>query len=242
MDYVKIAMEKVEVVKQKIDSYSIKRPELALYIDHTLLAPYAVEEEIQRVAEQAYTYGFKSVCINPYWVKKVSSLLAGHDTLTCSVIGFPLGASRTEIKVRETNSALLDGANEFDMVINIGLLKDKKYREVELDIKEVVKAAGGKTVKVIIEACYLTSEEKIQATEIVAQAGAEFVKTSTGFGKAGATVFDVALLSAVADENNIKVKAAGGIHSYKDAISMIIAGAKRIGASHSIDIIKDAPE
>ncbi len=229
--------EKVKEAESSFESFKISPEKLALYIDHTILKPDASHSVIERVANEAIEYGFKSVCVNPGRVKDVYKLLKQKDIEVCSVVGFPLGAHTTYMKAKETEEAIGNGATEIDMVINIGWLKDREYDRVKQDIHEVVKAAGGNTVKVIIETCYLTFDEKIRATELVKEAGAHFVKTSTGFGPHGATLEDVALLKIVAD-GKIRVKAAGGIRTYKDAAMMILVGADRIGASRSVDIIK----
>ena len=234
---IKIEVEKkVKEAQKKLESFNITKEKLASYIDHTILKPDATGEIVERVAKEALQYGFKSVCVNPSRVKMVHDILKGSTVETCSVVGFPLGAHTSYIKAKETEQAIKDGATEIDMVINIGWLKDREYAKVKEDIKDVVEAASGNIVKVIIETCYLTFEEKIKATELVIEGGANFVKTSTGFGTHGATLEDVALLSIVSN-GQIKVKAAGGIRTYRDAALMILSGADRIGASRSINII-----
>ncbi len=237
MELKSMVEEKVKEAENRLKDFRISREKLASYIDHTILKPDATEKIIERVAREALEYGFKSVCVNPSRVVMVREILKDSNVETCSVVGFPLGAHTTYMKARETEEAVKNGATEIDMVINIGWLKDGDYGRVKEDIKAVVDAAQGNVVKVIIETCYLTFEEKVRATELVVDAGAHFVKTSTGFGTHGATLFDVALLSIVSD-GKIKVKAAGGIRTYKDAALMILSGADRIGASRSIDIIK----
>ncbi len=229
--------ERVKEAEKRFHSFQISREKLASYIDHTILKPDATSKIIERVAREALEYGFKSVCVNPARVKEVHELLKGSNVETCSVVGFPLGAHTTYTKAKETEKAIKDGATEIDMVINIGWLKDGDYGKVKDDISAVVEAAQGNIVKVIIETCYLNFDEKVKATELVIEGGAHFVKTSTGFGPHGATLEDVALLSIVSN-GKVKVKAAGGIRTYKDATLMILAGAERIGASRSIDIIK----
>ncbi len=228
---------KVKEAKKRFENFKITPQELAAYIDHTILKPTATREIIERVAHEAIEFGFKSVCVNPSRVREIKELLKNTNIEVCSVVGFPLGANTTYIKAKETEKAIEDGASEIDMVINIGWLKEREYQKVKNDIEEVVKAASGNIVKVIIETCYLDFDEKIKATELIIDSGAHFVKTSTGFGAHGATLEDVALLKIISDDK-IKVKAAGGIRTYKDAALMILAGADRIGASRSVDIIK----
>lgn len=206
------------------------------YIDHTLLKPETQVEQINQLCEEAKQYQFASVCVNPTWVAHCSELLKDSDVKVCTVIGFPLGATTTETKAFETKNAIENGADEIDMVINIGSLKDRRYEEVEDDIKAVVDAANGKTVKVIIETSLLTKEEKQKACELAKKAGAHFVKTSTGFSGGGATVEDVRLMRlAVGPE--MGVKASGGVRNLEDAQAMIKAGATRIGASAGVQIV-----
>jgi len=213
--------------------------ELARYIDHTNLKAFATREDIKKLCDEAKEYGFYAVCVNPYRVKDAKEFLRGTDIKIASVVGFPLGATFTETKVQEAIMAVRNGADEIDMVMNIGAMKDGDYEFVERDIREVVEAVHpmGAKVKVIIETCYLSDEEKRKACEIAKNAGADFVKTSTGFGTAGAKVEDVRLMREVVG-NSMGVKAAGGIHNAKEAIAMIEAGATRIGASSSVEIIK----
>ena len=211
---------------------------IAEYIDHTILRQDARKEDIERVAAEARKYGFASVCVNPCWVSLCRKLLDGSGVMVCTVIGFPLGATSSEAKAAETEAAVADGADEIDMVLNIGFLKSGMDREVSDDIKAVRKACMGKTLKVIIETCLLTDEEKIKACRIALDAGADFVKTSTGFSKGGATAADVALMHK-AVEGRIKVKASGGIRTLRDAMTMIEAGASRIGASAGVSIMKE---
>jgi len=217
--------------------------DIAKYIDHTNLKPYATREDIIKLCDEAIQYGFYAVCVNPYRVKLAKDYLKEKkaDVKVASVIGFPLGATPTEIKVAEAKKALEDGADELDMVINIGALKDKDYDYVRNDIAEVVKVAHekGAKVKVIIETCYLTEEEKVKACELAKEAGADFVKTSTGFGTGGATVEDVRLMRKVVGPE-MGVKAAGGIRTYEQALAMIEAGANRIGASSGVKIVEGA--
>ncbi len=212
------------------------KKEFAKMIDHTLLRPNINSSDIEKLCNEAKEYGFYSVCVNPYYIPFVKELLSGVDIKICTVIGFPLGANSTKVKVYEVKEALSLGANEFDMVINIGALKDKRKNYLLNEIREVVMAAEGNIVKVIIETCYLTDEEKMWATEIIKEGGAHFVKTSTGFGPLGATIEDVKLLKKVAGDK-LKVKAAGGIRTFEQAIEMIKAGADRIGTSNGVSII-----
>ncbi len=211
--------------------------DLAKLIDHTLLKPEGTKEQITKLCQEAVQYGFASVCVNPTWVRLCRDLVRGSDVLVCTVVGFPLGANTAETKAFETQKAVDDGADEIDMVMNIGMLKSGEYNIVEKDIQAVVDATGPKNhVKVIIETCYLTDEEKIKASLLVKQARADFVKTSTGFGKKGATLGDVALMRKVVG-SELGVKAAGGIRDYEIASQMVEAGASRIGASASVAII-----
>ena len=213
--------------------------DLARYIDHTLLKPDATQDQIAQLCYEARKYGFASVCVNPTWAELCAQLLKGSPVKVCTVIGFPLGATASEVKAFETQDALNHGANEIDMVINIGALKARDLESVAKDIRGVVSVAhaGGAIVKVIIEAVLLTDEEKTIACLLSKEAGADFVKTSTGFASGGATVHDVALMrKAVGPE--MGVKAAGGVRTYEDAENMIKAGATRIGASAGVKIIQ----
>lgn len=207
------------------------------FIDHTLLKANATQAEILQLCLEAKTYAFASVCVNPYWVVQCREALMGTDVKVCTVIGFPLGASASLSKANETRVALEQGADEFDMVINIGALKDKQDEVVLKDIQGVVAAAQGKTVKVIIETCLLSEEEKIRACELCVKAKAHFVKTSTGFSTAGATFEDVALMKKTVN-GHCKVKAAGGVRSMEDMQKMIEAGADRIGTSSGVKLIQ----
>ncbi len=211
--------------------------DMAKLIDHTLLKPEATREQVVQLCEEAVEHGFASVCVNPTWVRQCRDIVRGSDVLVCTVAGFPLGANTTPAKAFETQKAVDDGADEIDMVVNIGMLKSGDYNFVERDIRAVVEAAGPKgEVKVIIETCYLTDAEKIKASLLVKEAGAHFVKTSTGFGKKGATLGDVALMRKIVG-TKLGVKAAGGIRDQERALQMVEAGASRIGASASIAII-----
>lgn len=209
------------------------------YIDHTILKADANKASIEKLCLEAKEYDFASVCINSCWVKYAYELLKGTDVNVCTVVGFPLGACTTSTKAFETMQAIKDGASEIDMVINVGKLKDHDLEYVTNDIKEVVKAADGKVVKVIIEACLLTEQEKIDACNCSVNAGADFVKTSTGFSISGAKVEDVKLMKETV-KGKCKVKAAGGIRTFNDAMAMIQAGADRLGCSAGIAIMSDA--
>jgi deoxyribose-phosphate aldolase len=205
-------------------------------IDHTLLSPVTKEKEIIQLCEEAKKYGFASVCVNPTWVSLSAELLHDSDVNVCTVIGFPLGANTPETKAFETKNAIENGAAEVDTVINIGALKDKNDELVEKDLRSVVDAANGKAlVKVIIEACLLTNEEKIRACEIAVKAGADYVKTSTGFSLHGATTEDVAIMRTAVGPN-IGVKASGGVRNKDDIKAMVDAGASRIGTSSAVKI------
>jgi deoxyribose-phosphate aldolase len=217
----------------------MKKNEVAKLIDHTLLKATSTPEQITRLCNEAMENHFASVCVNPCNVAQCARLLGGTDVKVCSVIGFPLGANTPATKAFETRDAIANGASEIDMVINIGALKAGLTDVLYEDIKAVVDAANGVLVKVIIETCYLTDDEKILACKIATKAGANFVKTSTGFGTAGATTHDVALMKG-AITPNMKVKAAGGIRTYEDTLSMVAAGAARIGASAGIQILEAA--
>ena len=209
-------------------------------IDHTLLKPDATQDQIAQLCYEARKYGFASVCVNPTNVSLCTQLLKGSGVPVCTVVGFPLGATSTEVKVFEAQQAIRDGATEVDMVINVGALKSRDYELVERDVASVARAchAGNAILKVIIEAALLTDEEKVVACQLVKVAGADFVKTSTGFGPGGATLEDVTLMRRVVGPT-MGVKAAGGIRTYEDAQKMIAAGATRIGASASVKIVQE---
>ena len=215
--------------------------DIARYIDHTALKPEATAAQVQQLCDEARQYHFAAVCVNPCRVKLCAQQLKGTPVKIATVVGFPLGANLPEVKAFETQHAIADGAHEIDMVINIGALKSKDYALVARDIAAIVNAAhaGGAITKVIIEAVLLTDEEKVIACELAKEAGAEFVKTSTGFASGGATVHDVALMRQTVGPD-IGVKAAGGIRTYADAIKMIEVGATRIGASASVKIMQEA--
>lgn len=210
---------------------------VAKLIDHTLLKPAATRQDIRRLCEEARQYGFFSVCINPVWVSYAKEQLKGSDVKVCTVIGFPLGANTTAVKVYETEDALKNGADEIDMVINIGALKAQEYQTVLQDIQAVRKACMGHVLKVIIETSQLTDEEKVKACELSAQAEADFVKTSTGFTGGGATAPDVALMRKSIPAH-MQVKASGGVRSRADFDAMVAAGATRIGASSGVKIVE----
>src|SRR5580765_3447165 len=213
----------------------------ASLIDHTLLKPEASEKDIKKLCEEAAQFGFASVCVNPGWVKKAAEFLKGTGVPVCTVIGFPLGATLSDVKAYEARRSIMDGAHEVDMVINVGALKSGDDCLVENDIRSVVQVAHeyGVTCKVIIEPALLNDDEKIRACEAAKQAGADFVKTSTGFAKGGATVADIALMRRVVG-SELGVKASGGVKSMADARAMVEAGATRIGASVGVKIAQEA--
>jgi deoxyribose-phosphate aldolase len=215
--------------------------EVNRFIDHTLLKPEATTQQIKQLCEEAEQYNFASVCINPVQVKLAAQLLQNSEVEVCTVIGFPLGATPSRVKVFEAEQALNDGAAEIDMVINIGALKERNDDLVEQDIADVVQAAHRQKAlcKVIIETALLTDEEKVRACRLAKKAGADFVKTSTGFSSGGATVEDVALMRQTVGPD-IGVKAAGGIKTLTDAQNMIVAGATRLGVSAGVKIAQEA--
>lgn len=209
----------------------------ARMIDHTLLKAEATKEQIEKLCAEAKQFNFASVCVNPTWVKRSSELLQGTDVLVCTVIGFPLGANTPAVKAFEAKDAIANGAKEVDMVINIGALKDKDYELVQADIAAVVEAAKDSAlVKVIIESCLLTDEEKVKACELAVATGADYVKTSTGFSTGGATAEDIALMRKTVGPE-LGVKASGGVRSLEDMKKMVEAGATRIGASSGVAIM-----
>jgi deoxyribose-phosphate aldolase len=216
--------------------------DLARYIDHTLLKANATEEQIRKLCAEALEFNFRSVCVNPTWVSLAAQLLRGSEVLTCTVVGFPLGANEPAIKAMEARRAIRNGAREIDMVLNVGALKSGDDALVLRDIRSVVEDCvdGGAVCKVILETALLTDDEKRRASELSKQARAHFVKTSTGFSTGGATVNDVALMAEVVRGAGMEVKASGGISSYDDAKAMIEAGATRLGASASIGIVREA--
>ena len=214
----------------------MNKQELAKMIDHTILKAEATDAEIMQLCKEAIEYGFASVCVNPSMVKKAATILEGSEVKVCTVIGFPLGATSTEVKAFETEQTIKDGATEVDMVINVGKLKENNLEYVRNDIAAVVNAAKGKALtKVIIESCLLTDEEKVTVCKIAKEVGADFVKTSTGFSTGGATKEDIKLMRETVGPD-MGVKASGGVRSHEDAMAMIENGATRIGASASIAI------
>ena len=206
------------------------------YIDHTLLKPESTQTQINKLIAEAVEHQFASVCVNPTWVSYAAKALKGTEVNVCTVIGFPLGANTSSVKAFETKDAVANGADEIDMVINIGQLKSGQYDAVEADIRAVVEASGDKLVKVIIETCLLTDDEKVKACQLAVAAGADYIKTSTGFSTAGANIADVTLMRKTVGPN-IGVKAAGGTRSYADAEAFIKAGATRIGTSAGVAIV-----
>ncbi|NOZ60640.1 MAG: deoxyribose-phosphate aldolase [Calditrichaeota bacterium] len=218
------------------------KKELARLIDHTNLKPESTTADIKKLCDEALQFGFASVCVNSLFVPFCAEKMKNSRVKVCAVVGFPLGANSVATKVREAEDAIKNGAEEIDMVIAVGKLKEGDDAYVENDIRQVVTAAKNRAhVKVIIETCLLTREEKIRACEIAQRAGAHFVKTSTGFNKAGATAEDVALMRSVVGDS-LGVKAAGGIRTFRTALEMVNAGASRIGASASVQIINEIKE
>ncbi|MED1914966.1 deoxyribose-phosphate aldolase [Brevibacillus sp. DP1.3A] len=209
------------------------------YIDHTLLKPDATQEMIDKLCQEAREHDFMSVCVNPYWVKRSAELLAGSDVKVCTVIGFPLGASTIESKAAETRDVIAKGATEVDMVLNVGALKSGDLETVKKDIAAVKQAAGDILLKVILETCLLTEEEKVVACKLSVEAGADYVKTSTGFSTGGATVEDIALMRKIVGPN-VGVKASGGVRDGEAAVAMIEAGASRVGTSSGVSIVTGA--
>lgn len=216
----------------------LRMSEIARFIDHTRLKPETTPTDIRQLCREAKRYGFATVCVNSCYVPLAVRLLAGSGVGVCSVVGFPLGAMLTEAKVAEARSAIRAGATEIDMVMNIGLFRAQRYREVLLDIQAVKRVAGKRVVKVIIETGLLTDEEKVRAARLVLASGADFVKTSTGFGPGGATVEDVALLAGVV-RGRIGIKAAGGIRTMEQAGALLAAGATRLGTSAGVAIVSE---
>lgn len=214
-----------------------KEMEINRLIDHTLLKADAVAKDIDKLCDEAKQYNFRAVCVNSSWVEHCVKQLQGSTTDVCCVIGFPLGACLTEAKVAEANAAIEKGVKEIDMVINIAYLKDGRYTELIDDIRHVKNTCGAITLKVIIETCLLTDDEKKIATQAVIDAGADFVKTSTGFSTAGATVADVLLMKSIT-HNQIKIKAAGGVKTVEDLYAMVEAGASRIGTSRGVSLMQ----
>ena len=207
------------------------------YIDHTLLKPNALDKDIEKICNEAIQYNFKSVCVNPGYVKLAKRILLNSGVLVCTVVGFPLGATTTKAKVEETKSAINDGADEIDMVINISRTKEHDYQYLEKEISAVKKACGERTLKVILETCLLSDDEIVAACLASKNAGANFVKTSTGFSTGGATIHAVTLMRQTVGPE-MGVKASGGVHNFQEAMAMITAGATRIGASSGVAIMK----
>jgi deoxyribose-phosphate aldolase len=218
--------------------------QLVKLIDHTLLKPEATAEDIEKLCQEAAKYGFYSVCVNPTWVAKSKALLRGTKVKVCAVVGFPLGAQSSEIKTLEARRALREGAQEIDMVINIGALKSKDDNLVARDIRGVVEVCDDARAvcKVILETALLTDEEKVRGCLLSMKAHAGFVKTSTGFSKAGATVEDIALMARTVAPRRLGVKASGGVRTYADVIKMVQAGATRVGSSNSVKILEEATQ
>lgn len=210
---------------------------LNTYIDHTILGQDARKEDVRKICQEALEYEFKTVCVQPYWISFCKEVLAGSNVGITTVVGFPLGANRPEVKAFETQMAIEDGADEIDMVLNVGALKSGLLDQVKEDILAVRKASTGKVLKVILETCLLSREEIVLACEMAQEAGADFVKTSTGFSSGGATLEAVKLMSQTVG-SKMGVKASGGIRDQETAMAMIDAGATRIGASKSISILK----
>ena len=207
------------------------------YIDHTVLKAFTTEDQILKLCQEAVEYDFKSVCINPCWIPTAKHVLHGTNVLVCTVIGFPLGANTVDVKCYETTRAIADGADEVDMVINIGRAKMHDYDYIEEEVRQVVKAANGVLVKVIIETCYLTDEEKVEVCKRCVAAGANFVKTSTGFGTGDATIHDVELMYNTVNHHCL-VKASGGVKTVEDFENMKACGASRIGTSSGTSLMK----
>lgn len=211
---------------------------LSKYIDHTLLKPEATQADVEKICKEAVEHDFASVMVNPCWIPFVKEQVKGTDVLAACVIGFPLGANTTAVKVFEVKDAVANGADEVDMVINIGQLKAGNDKYVTDEIRQLKEAAGSHCLKVIIETCLLTDDEKKRACKCVVDAGADFVKTSTGFSTGGATVADVKLMKTAVEGSSVKVKASGGVRSPEDFQAMIDAGAERIGTSSGCKLVK----
>ena len=212
--------------------------EINKYIDHTVLKATATEDDIIELCEEAKEYNFFSVCVNSGYVSLAKKQLEGSDVKVCTVVGFPLGAMSTKAKVFETEQALKDGAEEVDMVINIGELRSKNFKKVEEEIAAIKKAVGNKVLKVILETCYLTPQEIVLASELAVKAKADYVKTSTGFGNDGARMENIELMKK-AVEGKAKLKASGGVKNLDTALSFIEAGVERIGTSSGVSIVKE---
>ena len=213
----------------------MNKEEILSKVDHTILSQTATWDDVKKICDDGIKYKVASVCITPYYVKKAKEYV-GDRVKICTVIGFPNGYNTTKVKVFETEQAIEEGADEIDMVINIGALKDKKFDYIEEEIKSIKKACGSKVLKVIVETCLLTDEEKIKICDIVNKVGADFIKTSTGFSTAGATFEDVKLFKKCLANSNVKIKAAGGIKSFEDAEKFVEFGADRLGTSRLIKL------
>ena len=243
-----LTSEVIETIAQRVkellsnEQAALSSEQLAGMIDHTCLKPDAASSDIKKLCEEAIEHGFCSVCVNSSFAPYANRLVSGSAVKLCCVVGFPLGAQPSKIKALEAREAIRSGANEIDMVINIGALKDKNYGLVERDIRAVVSICKKYNAlsKVILETCLLTDEEKVIVCELCVKAGADFVKTSTGFSKSGATAEDIALMSRTVKAHGLGVKASGGVRTHDDAMTMIKAGATRIGASSSINIVQQS--
>lgn len=225
--------------KRKKDKVRLSGNDIARFIDQSLLKPQATEADIIRLCKSAIKYNFYSVCVNPYYVPLCNAILKGHETKVTTVIGFPLGMTLKDVKVREAKQAVLYGADELDIVMNIGAAKSGNWDYVGEEILEIISATKSAVHKVIIETCYLTEEEKIAAAKVASLFGAKFIKTSTGFGVKGATTKDVKLIKKIVGDR-AEVKAAGGIRTLSQVLSFIKAGAVRIGTSAGVEIMKEA--
>ncbi len=247
-DIARITEKVREILRQgsAVSAVAIALPpdKVAKLIDHTLLKPEATGEEIETLCAEARRHGFYSVCVNPTWVSKAKALLRGTSVKVCAVVGFPLGAQSPEIKTLEARRALREGAQEIDMVINIGALKGKDDRMVARDIRGVVEACDEARAlsKVILETALLTDEEKVRGCQLSMKAGADYVKTSTGFSKGGATVEDIALMARTVAPRKLGVKASGGVRTYETLLKMVEAGATRVGSSNSVKILEEAAQ
>ncbi|MDW8021634.1 MAG: deoxyribose-phosphate aldolase [Nitrososphaerota archaeon] len=215
-----------------------KAQDVSKTIEHTLLQAFVTEDDIMKLCQEAIKYNFIAVCVNPIYVSLAYERLKGAPINVCTVIGFPLGTTFTEVKIKEALQAIENGASEVDMVMSISKFKSRKYDYVEQEIRRIKDALGGKILKVIIETCYLTDEEKVKAAKIAEKAGADYIKTSTGFGPAGAKIDDVKLIRSVLDPH-VKIKASGGIRTLDQVIALIEAGADRIGTSSGVKIVEE---
>lgn len=229
-------IEREKTKREEIEREEIEKQKILKTVDHTLLAQTATWEEIKQICDDAVTYGTASVCIPPSYVKQAHEYI-GQEKMICTVIGFPNGYNTTAVKEFETKDAIANGADEIDMVINLGWVKGRRYDLVEQEIKVLKSACGEKVLKVIIETCLLTQEEKIELCKIVTEAGADFIKTSTGFSEAGATFDDVQLFAEYVGKE-VKIKAAGGISSFEDGEKFLSLGASRLGTSRLVKLAK----